>query len=363
MSRTHQRWALLSILIFAVVVAACSPTATPTPTTRPTATEVPPTTAAEASTAEAAATAESTSAVTAEATKASVSLDATLPPFVAQSPTPTSEATEMATEAMSATEEMTMEATEMMAAPTEEMTMEATEMMAAPTEEMTEMMAAPTEEMTMEATEMMAAPTEEMTEMAAPTEEMTAAPTEEMTMEATEMMAPTEEMTMEATMEATAELGTIIDVAKADGNFTTLLAAIDKADLTKTLEGDGPFTVFAPTDDAFKALLTATNMTAADLLSNPDLAKILMYHVVDGKITADDFAEFKSVDNPDLIVVPTLDGDQKLNITVEQDGTIMINGVAKVTLKNVMASNGVIHVIDAVLMPADVATPEATASS
>ena len=330
MSRTHQRWALLSILIFAVVLAACSPTATPTPTTRPTATEVPPTTAATAEAVEAG-TAESTSAVTAEATKASVSLDATLPPFVAQSPTPS------------------VEATEMMAAPTEEMTemMSATEeMMAAPTEEMTEMMSA-TEEMMM--------PTEEMTEMMAPTEEMT--------MEATEMMAPTEEMTMEATMEATAELGTIIDVAKDDGNFTTLLAALDKADLTKTLEGDGPFTVFAPTDDAFKALLSATNMTAAELLSNTDLAKILMYHVVDGKITADDFAEFKSVDNPDLIVVPTLDGDQKLNITVEEDGTIVINGVAKVTLKNVMASNGVIHVIDAVLMPADIATPEATASS
>ena len=107
--------------------------------------------------------------------------------------------------------------------------------------------------------------------------------------------------------------------------------------------------------------MAATNMTAADLLSNTDLAKILMYHVVDAKITADDLAEYKSVDNPDLIVVPTLDDDQKLNITVETDGTIMINGVAKVTLKNVMASNGVIHVIDAVLMPADVATPEATA--
>ena len=143
----------------------------------------------------------------------------------------------------------------------------------------------------------------------------------------------------------------IIDVAKADGNFTTLLAALDKAKLTKTLEGDGPFTVFAPTDDAFKALLASTNMTAAELLSNKDLAKILTYHVVDGKITADDFAEYKSVDNPDLIVVPTLDDDQKLNITVEEDGTIIINGIAKVTLKNVMASNGMIHVIDAVLMP------------
>jgi uncharacterized surface protein with fasciclin (FAS1) repeats len=329
-------------MIFAVVIAACSPTATPTPTTRPTATTVPPTAAATAEAVEAG-TAESTAAATAEATKASISLDATLPPFVAQSPTPSlvSAATEEATEMTAATEE----ATEMAAASTEE----ATEMvMSAATEEATEMTAA-----TEEATEMMAA-TAEMT--MAPTEEMTemtAGPTEEMTMEATS------EMT--ATVEATAELGTIIDVAKADGNFTTLLAAIDKADLTDTLDGKGPFTVFAPTDDAFKALLEATNMTAADLLSNTDLAEILMYHVVDGKITADDLAEFKSVDNPDLIVVPTLDDDQKLNITVETDGTIMINGVAKVTLKNVMASNGVIHVIDAVLMPADLATPEATA--
>jgi len=314
-------------MIFAVVVAACSPTATPTPTTRPTATTVPPTAAATAESV-GASTAESTAAATVEATKASVSLDATLAPIVAQSPMPTIAATE-----------------------------EATMMVASSTEEATAMMMAPTEEMTMEATSMMSA-TEEATMMAAPTEEMTAmmmAPTEEMMMEATS------EMT--ATVEATAELGTIIDVAKADGNFTTLLAAIDKADLTKTLEGDGPFTVFAPTDDAFKALLASTNMTAAELLSNPDLAKILEYHVVSGKITADDFAEFKSVDNPDLIVVPTLDGDQKLSITVDTDGTITINGTAKVTLKNVMASNGVIHVIDAVLMPADMATPEATAAA
>jgi len=208
-----------------------------------------------------------------------------------------------------------------------------------------------------EAATMMASPTEEATVMSSATAEMTA------------MASPTEEMTMEmtpeasATVEATAQLGTIIDVAKADGHFTTLLAALDKAKLTDTLEGDGPFTVFAPTDDAFKALLESTNMTAAELLSNTDLAKILQYHVVSGKITADDFAEFKSVDNPDLIVVPTLDGDQKLSITVDTDGTITINGTAKVTLKNVMASNGVIHVIDAVLMPADMATPEATAAA
>jgi len=175
-------------------------------------------------------------------------------------------------------------------------------------------------------------------------------------------------MTAEATStaEATAQLGTIIDVAKADGNFTTLLAALDKADLTTTLEGDGPFTVFAPTDAAFKALLASTNMTAADLLSNPDLAKILEYHVVPAKVTSDDLAEYKSKDNPDLIVVPTMDGLQTLSIVVGNDGTITINGTAKVILKDVQASNGVIHVIDTVLMPPTAeatATAEATLSS
>ncbi len=283
MSRTHQRWAFILILVFAVVIAACQPSPTPTPTPRPTATAVPPT----------------------ETT-----------------------------------------------APTEEVTTEATaESVAAATEIITEV--APTEEMTTEATsEMTEAATEEMTTGA--TTEATAEMTTEATMEAT----------METTAEATAALGTIIDVAKADGNFNTLLTALDKAGLTDTLSGTGPYTVFAPTDAAFQALLDSMNMTSADLLDRSDLADILMYHVAPGKITSDDLQNYKSTDNPDQIIVPTLDGDQTLTITFADDGTIVINGTAKVTLTNVEASNGVIYVIDTVLMPPSAeATVEATVSA
>ncbi len=247
-------------------------------------------------------------------------------------PTPTPRPTETtAPPTVAATTEATPEATAVM---TTEMTAEAT------MEATTEM----TAEATMEATmEMAAAATMEATT------EMTAEATMEAAMEMT--AEATAAPTMEMTAEATVPLGTIIDVAKADGHFTTLLAALDKAGLTDTLNGAGPYTVFAPTDDAFQAMLTAGNMSAADLLDNPDLASILQYHVVKGKVTADQLAQFHSQDNPDVILVPTLDGDKLITITFAADGTIMLDGTAKITLKNVQASNGIIQVIDAVLTP------------
>ncbi len=154
-------------------------------------------------------------------------------------------------------------------------------------------------------------------------------------------------------------------MAKADGHFNILLAALDKAGLTSKLSGTGPFTVFAPTDDAFNKFFAATNTTEADLLSRSDLADILMYHVAPGMITTTNLQAYRSSDNPDEIVIPTLNDDQKLLVTFGSDGsTILLNGAAKITLTNVQASNGVIDVIDTVLVPpAPAATAAATAMS
>jgi transforming growth factor-beta-induced protein len=136
----------------------------------------------------------------------------------------------------------------------------------------------------------------------------------------------------------------IVEVAVAAGNFKTLAAALEAAGLVETLKGEGPFTVFAPTDEAFakldKALLD-------DLLKpeNKDtLVAILTYHVVPGKVTAADVVKLTSA--------KTVQGEE---ITIKVDGnTVMVND-AKVTQTDIAASNGVIHVIDTVILPPTVA--------
>lgn len=139
----------------------------------------------------------------------------------------------------------------------------------------------------------------------------------------------------------------IIDTAAANGNFKTLLAAIEAAGLTSTLKGTGPFTVFAPTDAAFAALPAGT---VDGLLKDPaKLKDILLYHVVSGQVLAADAAkltEAKTVQGSSVAIVASGGG-----ITV---------GGAKVVTADVKASNGVIHVIDKVLLPpAAAATPAA----
>ena len=131
---------------------------------------------------------------------------------------------------------------------------------------------------------------------------------------------------------------TIVDIAVEDGRFTTLVAALQAADLVETLQGDGPFTVFAPTDDAFGLLPEGT--VAALLEDIPALTDILLYHVVDGKVMAADVVELESA--------TTLLG-QDVSIRVE-DGNVFIND-SQVIIADIEASNGVIHVIDAVLLP------------
>ncbi|UUO09238.1 fasciclin domain-containing protein [Blastopirellula sp. J2-11] len=130
----------------------------------------------------------------------------------------------------------------------------------------------------------------------------------------------------------------IVDTAVSAGDFKTLVAAVQAAGLVDALKGDGPFTVFAPTDAAFAKLPKGT---VESLLKDKEkLAKILKYHVVAGKVMAADAAKLKSAD--------TL-ADAPIKITA-QDGTVMINK-AKVVKADIVTSNGVIHVIDTVLIP------------
>ena len=130
----------------------------------------------------------------------------------------------------------------------------------------------------------------------------------------------------------------IVDIAVADGRFTTLVAAVTAADLVDTLKSEGPFTVFAPTDDAFAKLPAGT--IEALLNDIPALTDILLYHVVPGKVMAADVVNLSSAD--------TALG-KPLAIKVE-DGKVMIND-AQVIITDIEASNGVIHVIDTVLLP------------
>lgn len=132
----------------------------------------------------------------------------------------------------------------------------------------------------------------------------------------------------------------IVDTAVAAGSFNTLAAALKAADLVETLKGTGPFTVFAPTDEAFAKLPAGT---LDDLLKPENKAKlqgILTYHVVSGKVMAADVVK--------LTTAKTVNG-QNVTILVK-DGTVMVDK-AKVTKTDIMCTNGVIHVIDAVVLP------------
>lgn len=136
-----------------------------------------------------------------------------------------------------------------------------------------------------------------------------------------------------------APAGDIVEVATEAGSFTTLLKAATAAGLVETLQGDGPLTVFAPTDEAFAALPAGT---LDGLLADPEaLKKVLLYHVVSGKVTSDQVVG--------LTTAKSVEGSP-IAISVK-DGTVYLNDSAKVVTADVMASNGVIHVIDAVILP------------
>jgi uncharacterized surface protein with fasciclin (FAS1) repeats len=140
------------------------------------------------------------------------------------------------------------------------------------------------------------------------------------------------------------QAGDIVDIAVADGRFTTLVAALEAADLVDTLKSPGPFTVFAPTDDAFAKLPDST----LDALLNdiPTLTQILLYHVVPGNLLA-----------ADVVQVTELTTVQGENVEVRvENNTVFIND-AQIIITDIQASNGVIHVIDTVLTPPSLLPP------
>lgn len=140
--------------------------------------------------------------------------------------------------------------------------------------------------------------------------------------------------------------GTIVETAVAAGTFKTLATALGAADLVATLSGSGPFTVFAPTDQAFAKLPEGT--VPALLKDKTKLTSILTYHVVAGKLTAADLAS--RADKQGNVTLKTVQGS---DLTIHLAGKAVHVGktAANVTAADIKASNGIIHVIDAVLLP------------
>ena len=132
----------------------------------------------------------------------------------------------------------------------------------------------------------------------------------------------------------------VVDTAVAAGDFTTLVTAIKAADLVETLKGEGPFTVFAPTDEAFAKLPSGTVENLLKAENKHKLSSILTYHVVPGKVMASDVVNLSHANtvNGQLLMIKT------------SHGVVMVNN-AQVTKTDIDCSNGVIHVVDNVLLP------------
>ncbi|WP_111669679.1 fasciclin domain-containing protein [Algoriphagus litoralis] len=156
--------------------------------------------------------------------------------------------------------------------------------------------------------------------------------------------APKEEtVTEEAVVEEVAPAEapkTVVDIAVGSPDHSTLVTAVTAAGLVETLSGTGPFTIFAPTNSAFEALPAGTVENLLKPESKDQLTSVLTYHVVAGNVLAADLKDGQKV--------TTLNG-QELTVAIK-DGVVTING-AKVTAADLTGSNGVIHVIDAVLLP------------
>lgn len=135
----------------------------------------------------------------------------------------------------------------------------------------------------------------------------------------------------------------IVDTAVGNSDFSTLVSAVQAAGLVETLKGAGPFTVFAPTNEAFAKALAALNMTAESLLANKELlTKVLTYHVVPGKVMA---ADVMALENGSK--VKTVEGSE---LRVSNVPSVMVDD-ANVVKTDIECTNGVIHVIDTVIMP------------
>jgi len=136
---------------------------------------------------------------------------------------------------------------------------------------------------------------------------------------------------------------TVVDLAINDGSFTTLVDALKSADLVGALKAEGPFTVFAPNDDAFAKLPKGTQKSLMKSTNKSRLEDTLKYHVIQGRKMASDLSSVSSV--------KTLSGD---SLEVRKEGNVIHVGDAKIRQTNLEAENGIVHVIDQVLMPKEV---------
>ena len=146
---------------------------------------------------------------------------------------------------------------------------------------------------------------------------------------------------------------TIVENASKANNLTTLVAAVKQAGLVETLNSDGPFTVFAPTDDAFNKVPEKNRMMLMEDKNKEKLGSILKYHVVSGKITAADLKKMTMEGKNMMTELTTING-QKLTV-MEKDGKLMVKDAmgktANIIVADVNQSNGVVHGVDTVLMP------------
>ncbi len=134
---------------------------------------------------------------------------------------------------------------------------------------------------------------------------------------------------------------TVVDIALSSSDFSMLVSLLQKADLVGALQGEGPFTVFAPTNEAFEKLLSALGISASDLMNQPDLAKVLLYHVVSGKVMSGDLS--------DGLKAPTLNGEE---LMFDLKDGVKVN-TSIVVAADIESENGVVHVIDSVLVPSN----------
>ena len=165
---------------------------------------------------------------------------------------------------------------------------------------------------------------------------------------------PAEDAETEETMAVEEETGpTIVELAQEDADLSMLVAAIDSAGIGETLAGEGPYTVFAPANSAFEAVPQATRDTLMSEEGKDDLSAILTYHVVDGATMSDTLTQAASGADEGGYGLTTLNGAD-LMATMEDDELVLTDAAgnsARVTQADIEASNGVVHVIDTVLMP------------
>ena len=150
----------------------------------------------------------------------------------------------------------------------------------------------------------------------------------------------------------------VVDIAASNENFTSLVAALSKADLVNTLKGDGPFTVFAPTNEAFEDLFDILQVSGIEEIPAETLTPILLYHVLGVEASSADlstgYVQTLSTKSP---------GENSLSLYIELDNGVKLNKNTMVTTADIMASNGIIHVIDKVLLPPKVVDIASTNSN